>query len=159
MIITSNQPGKNGKYHSKSGYYFVQHPEKYLSKTKPIFKSNLERLMMKYLDNNPNVINWIYEPRPIYYRDYSQIDHSTGRPGKQRKYFIDFVATVKTPDNHLKTIWIEVKSEKETHPPKNKNNKLEVETWIRNQSKWDAAKKLCESKGIEFVIITDEQLK
>ena len=155
MIISH---GANGKYHSKSGYYNVQHPEKYLSKTRPIFKSDLERLMMKYLDENQNVVSWIYEPRPIYYKDFSKLD-SCGRPGKQRKYYIDFVATIKTADNHLKTVWIEVKSEKETHPPKNKNNKLEMETWVRNQSKWTAAKKLCEAKGMEFVIITESQLK
>lgn len=153
-------PKNSGKYRSsKTGVYFVQHPEKYKGKTAPIFKSNLERLMMKYLDNNPNIVYWIYEPNPIQYRDYSQIDRTTGRPGKQRKYYIDFVAVVKTSNNQFQTIWIEVKAYNETIPPKDKNNRDAIETWVRNQSKWEAAKKLCESKGIQFVVITDKQLK
>lgn len=156
-MILPNKPGSNGKYHSKIGRFFPLHPEKYVGQSTPIFKSDLERRMMAYLDKTDSVVSWMYEPeQAIRYRDLSRPD-KYGQ-GKERKYYIDFVAVVKTPDNKLKTVWIEVKSKKETVPPKNKNNRLDMETWVRNQSKWAAAKKLSESKGVQFLIITEDQL-
>lgn len=145
----SARPDKNGKYHNKVGRYFPLHPEKYKGQSELVFKSDLERLMMLYLDKNPNVIQWIYEPFSIKY-----LDESTN---KIRRYYMDFVAVVKDND-HLKTIWIEVKSKKETTPPKDKKNLKELATWIKNQSKWKQAKKLASERGHNFVIITENEL-
>ena len=155
-MILPNAPGKNGKYHNTTGQYYIQHPEKYKGTSQPIFKSRLERLMMSYLDNNKAVVSWSYEPRAIKYRDMTTLD-KYGQ-GKVRNYYIDFVATIIGEGNKLKTVWIEVKSDRETHPPRNKNNKLEMQTWIKNQSKWSAAKQLCEAMGVEFLVITEKQL-
>ena len=155
-MIYPNTSGRNGKYHNAVGRYHVQHPEKYTGESQPIFKSNLERLMMAYLDNNKMVVSWTYEPHPIKYRDMSTPDRY-GR-GKIRNYFIDFVATVMGENGKLKTVWIEVKSERETHPPSNKNNQAEMKLWLKNQSKWAAARQICEAKGMEFLVITEKIL-
>lgn len=147
----------SGKYRNKVGTYYPLNKDKYVGAYLPIFKSDLERRMMRYLDENPNVLKWIYEPRAIQYRDLSKLDKN-GRPGKLRKYYIDFVATINTGNNEVKTVWIEVKSYKETIPPKDTASKLDKETWIRNSCKWQTAKQLCEANGNAFVVITDKEL-
>lgn len=156
MILA--RQNKNGKYHNKVGFYYPINKEKYKSSTTPIYKSDLERRMMRYLDSTDAVLSWIYEPTCIRYIDLSTIDPRTNRPGKYRRYFVDFIASVKQKDGTIKNILIEVKSKKETIEPKNKTNINEYSTWIKNNCKWNAAKKFCESKGMAFVIITDEQL-
>lgn len=147
----------SGKYNNKVGAYYPINREKYAGHAYPIFKSDLERRMMRYLDENPKVVKWIYEPRAIQYRDMSMPDKN-GRLGKIRRYYIDFVATILTGDNSVKTVWIEVKSYKETIPPKDTASQTDKETWIRNNCKWQTAKQLCESNGNAFVIITDKEL-
>lgn len=144
------RPDNNGKYNSKVGHYIPLHPEKYKGSAGLMYKSDLERLMMLYLDKNPNVVSWTYEPFSIKYNDASS-------GGKQRKYYIDFAAVIKS-GNFLKTVWIEVKSKRETHEPKNKNNIREMQTWVKNQSKWAAAIKSAKERGHEFMVITEDQL-
>ena len=147
----------NGRYHNKVGIYYPINKEKYAGTTPPQFKSLLERAMMAYLDKTPQILRWTYEPRSILYKDLTMLDEH-GRPGKQRKYYIDFVAIIKHKSGNLKTIWIEVKSDKETHAPSEKAGSEAKKIWIRNNCKWSAAKRLCESKGFEFHVITDKQL-
>lgn len=102
-----------------------------------------------YLDRTPQVLSWTYEPKSIKYFDKTT--------QKVRRYFIDFVAVVKV-GMFQKTIWIEVKPESETHPPKNKNNINAYKTWLTNESKWNAAKALAKSQGFEFHVLTENQL-
>ena len=151
MLRNINQPGHNSKYRNVCGTYHPLHKEKFFGNYEPIFKSKLEYKMMYYLDHNDNVVKWNYEAFPIKY-----LDESTG---KIRNYFIDFMAVVKSGDK-LQTVWIEVKSASETHPPgpRARNNPLAVKTWLKNQSKWKAAKALAESRGHKFVVISEKEL-
>ena len=56
--------GKRGKYNNaKTGKYIPLNPGKYLGAGLPIFKSELERLCMAYLDKSEHIINWSYEPQ------------------------------------------------------------------------------------------------
>lgn len=141
-----------GKYnHAQCGVFLPQHPEKYTGKERPEYKSALELKFMMYVDRNPNIVSWGYEGTTIKYFDRAR--------GKVRRYFIDFSIVVKVGPVH-KTIWVEVKPESETHPPKGRarnDNKAQM-TWMTNQSKWEAAKALARSKGYEFHIITEKQL-
>lgn len=149
----------NSKYNNKVGVYYVSHPEKTRGIRAFQFKSKLEKAMMCYCDSNPKVLQWVYEPStPIKYRDYSAFDEKTNKYGKPRKYYVDFVLTVQTPQNSLKTIWVEVKSLKETQQPGVNASEADKKTWIKNNCKWDAAKKLSESVGTKFLIITEKDL-
>jgi len=105
-----------------------------------------------YVDRNPNVVSWGYEGTTIKYFDRAK--------GKVRRYFIDFSMVVKVGPVH-KTIWVEIKPESETKPPtgKAKSNPKTMLTWMTNQSKWEAARALAKSKGYEFHVITEKQLK
>lgn len=149
-----NQPGHNSKYNNTTGTYHVRNKEKYAGKYEPIYKSKLEAKMMFYLDHNESVVKWNYEAFPIKY-----VDESTNER-KVRNYFIDFVAVVKSGSDSLQTVWIEVKSESETKPPGRKasKNPLAMQTWLKNQSKWKAARALAESRGHKFVVISEKEL-
>lgn len=144
--------GKRGKYNNaKTGKFLPQHPEKYKGKNLPIFKSSLEQRLMLYLDSNPYIISWQYEPIAIKYLDKSS------RPPRIRRYFIDFIAVVKQ-GLLTKTIWLEVKPLREAQKPKNSKNIMDNLIWLKNNCKWDAARQMAKSKGYEFHIITEEQL-
>lgn len=153
MLRNVNQPGHNSKYNNTVGTYHVRNKEKYIGRYDPIYKSKLEAKMMFYLDHNENVVKWNYEGFPIKY-----IDESSNNT--VRNYYIDFIAVVKANEK-LQTVWIEVKSESETKPPGKKasKNPQAVALWIKNQSKWKAAKKLAESRGIKFVVISENELE
>lgn len=144
-------PGRRGKYsNAKVGVYHPQNPHKYLGAQLPIFKSELERLCMRYLDTNDLIIQWSYEPQSIKYYDKAH--------NKVRHYYIDFVAVAKV-GSFRKTVWIEVKPECETKPPKNKKDYKALTTFLTNTCKWEAASALAKSKGYEFHILTEAQLK
>lgn len=85
---------------------------------------------MVYLDKNPNIIQWNYENQTIKYFDKVS--------NKVRRYYIDFVAVAKSGSVY-KTIWIEVKSEKETKPPRNKKDIKAMATYLTNICKWESA--------------------
>ncbi len=153
-----NRKSSNGKYRSISGLYIPLNPSKYLGNKQPKFKSLLEYRLMCYLDKSPAVISWSYEKLVIPYIDKSSA-------GKQRKYYIDFVAAIRVNDKKLTRVWIEVKSKRETIPPvkskrkKPRNMILEQQTWVKNNCKWDTARRMAKAKGYEFIIITEDQLK
>ena len=105
---------------------------------------------MAYLDKNPMIMQWGYEPANVKYFDKSS--------GKVRRYYIDFIA-IANVGHAKKTIWIEVKTREETLPPKNKKNLKAMSTYLTNTCKWEAAKLMAASKGYQFAILTEEQLK
>lgn len=144
--------GKRGKYNNAAtGRYFPLHPEKYQGSQVPVYKSGLEMRMMQYLDKNPSIIRWTYEPKAIRYLDRSE------NPPKVRQYFIDFTAIVKV-GLLQKTVWLEVKPYCESVKPKNTKNVNAMLLWLKNTSKWQAAEQLAKSKGYEFHVITEKQL-
>jgi hypothetical protein len=62
---------------------------------------------------------------------------------------------------------MEIKPYAETLPPKQPTRKTEksmmnyqraIETYIKNQSKWQAAKEFANNNGIEFIVLTENEL-
>ena len=145
----------SGKYNNRIGKFTPRNPEKFRGQYPIIFKSKLESRMMVYLDNNTNVKAWVYEPKPIPYIDKSSKNHP------RRNYWIDFMAEMFINDV-LKKVWIEVKSKGETVKPRKRNGVLIVEsvkTYIKNLSKWAAAKELAKRSGAIFIIATEDFFK
>ena len=152
-----NNLKKSGKYKSLHGIYTPENKDKYKGKGLPQFKSRLELKLMHYLDKSAAIIDWCYEPFSIKYEDKSILD-ANGK-GTIRKYYVDFMATIKSGAS-IKKVWIEVKSINEVLlSKKSKRNIQENQTYIKNMSKWVVAKKLAQSYGYEFMIITDRDLK
>lgn len=142
-------------YKTYKGNYRPKNPEKYVGDiTNIVYRSSWERKLMKFLDENPNVLKWGSEEAIVPY--ISPIDN------KIHRYFIDAYAKIKTKDG-VKTYLIEVKPKNQTVPPKTpkkitKTYKEALKTYAVNQAKWDAAKKVCEERDWNFMILTEDHL-
>lgn len=99
------------------------------------YRSGWELRYALHLDENDDVVSYLYEPYPIEYV-------SNYRTGKRRKYWPDFEVTLK---NGVRVL-VEIK-------PKKKLNLL------TNVKKFAAASAVCVSKGITFRIVTESDLK
>lgn len=132
-----------------------KNPEKYAGNVDNIItRSSWETKMLNWLDVNPSVIMYNSEEFVIPY--ISPLDQ------KQHRYFVDFLAKMRLKDGSEKVYAIEVKPKKEQLPPvHSKNKKLLLErtqTYIVNQAKWEAAKAICNRKGIQFIVINEDDL-
>lgn len=138
------------------GRFSPKNPKKYRGDpTNIIFRSLWELRVMKYLDENTNILEWASEEIAIPY--ISPVDN------RYHRYFPDFIVRVKTPDGGTKTMMLEVKPKKETVEPKVQTKKTkryltEVMTWGVNQAKWKYAREYCLDRGWEFRLITEDDL-
>lgn len=123
--------------------------------TNIIYRSLWERKFMVYCDLNENILEWGSEEFWIPYR--SPLDNRVHR------YFPDFWIKYRTKDGTIKKSIIEVKPLKQTKEPKPRAKKTksylyEVQEYVRNQAKWEAAREYCKDKLWEFKILTEEEL-
>ena len=140
---------------SYKGRFKPKNPKKYNGNPDNIiYRSSWEVRVMKYLDENPNVIWWASEELPIPYR--SPIDNRVHR------YFPDFIVKVRRKDGLVMTYILEVKPESQTKMPvqKRRTKKFiqEAATYAINQEKWRAADLFCKEHGWEFKILTENDL-
>ena len=136
----------------KQGKYIPRASRKYKGDPRNInYRSSWEYKFMLWCDQTPSVQEWGSEEIIIPYT--SPVD------GKRHRYYPDFYVKV----NGKKFI-VEVKPTKQTKEPKRqkkvtKRYVTEVVTWSVNQAKWKAAKEFCRDYGMEFMLITEKELK
>lgn len=140
---------------SNKGRFRPKNPQKYKGDAANIiYRSTWEIKVMRYLDENPNIIWWGSEELPIPY--LSPIDK------KRHRYFPDFIAKIRKNDGKVMTYIIEVKPEKQTKPPtqkrKTKTFIQETMTYEVNKAKWYAAEEFCKDHGWQFLILTEKHL-
>ena len=141
---------------SLKGFFNPQNPQKYKGDaTQIVYRSSWELKFLLYLDKHPDVIEYSSEEIIIPY--LSPVD------GKYHRYFPDFFVKMKTKDNKVKNVLIEIKPQAQTIEPvkKNKINRTyinEVFTWGVNQAKWEAAKEYCKKRNWDFMILTEKDL-
>ena len=120
----------------------------------------MELRLYKYLDQQPNVLQWSSEETVIPY--FSPLDK------KMHRYFMDAKATVKTKDGIERTHLIEVKPASQCKAPvapkkvtkKNQARFLrEQRTFIINTAKWAATETLCKKQGWTFTKLTEQHLR
>ena len=76
-----------------------------------------------------------------------------------------FITGFEEAEDGIKKFLVEVKPYKQTIKPtetpgKHKKALLyEQLTYIQNQAKWEAARQWCKSRGIEFTILTEKELR
>ena len=142
---------------SYKGRYTPQNPKKYRGDYKNIIDRSLwERKFMVYCDQSDNIIEWGSEEVIIPY--VSPLD------GRIHRYFPDFYIKVKQASGKLKKFIIEVKPKKQCSPPNPNPNRRtkrwisEVRTWGVNEAKWKSAVDWCDNNGMEFKILTEDDL-
>ena len=150
MKLTTREKFMQGKF--KPSF-----PEKYAGDANNIiYRSSWELRFMSHLDKNTGVIKWASEEFCIPY-----LDPTTNR---NRRYFPDFIVTVRDKEGKLRTTVFEIKPKAQTVPPniaKNKNKRRlikEVAAWGTNQAKWKAAEAFCKDKNWDFKILTEHEL-
>lgn len=136
-----------------SGRYTVKNPSKYWGDpTKVFFRSLWERQVFRWLDDNPQVDKWQSEETTIPY--ICKTD------GKRHMYYMD----VKVKWGNGETFLIEIKPKNQTLAPKVQKRKTkkyirEVMTYLKNQSKWEAANSHAMRNGWKFQVWTEDTLK
>ncbi len=140
------------------GKYKVKNPQKYIGdSTNVIYRSLMELNFMKWCERSEKVLKWNSEEVVIPY--ISPMDK------KRHRYFPDFLIQT----NKGWTL-IEVKPLIQTKPPKKiliekvtlkkkRRYVKAVKTWLVNEAKWNAAKKVCEVNGWKFELMTEKQLQ
>jgi len=131
------------------GFFEVVNPQKYMGKSKPKYRSGWEHAFMRFCDNNDSIVGWASESISIPYRN--------PLTGKMTNYIPDFLIQYRTRDSTVKTELIEIKPKKQSI--------LESKASVRdraivavNYAKWDAATKWCRRQGIQFRVITEDDI-
>ena len=131
------------------GKYQIQNPEKYIGKKTPTYRSSWERHFMHFCDTNTNVLNWASEAIQIPYRNPFT--------NKNTVYIPDFFIVYEDRNKQRHAELIEIKPSTQTimERAKSKSDKAAV---ILNNYKWAAAKHFCQSRGIQFRVINEQQI-
>ena len=140
---------------SYKGWFTPKHRSKYKGDSdNVVYRSSWELRVMKWLDENPNVIWWASEELIIKYR--SPIDQ------KMHRYFPDFIVRLKQKNGTESTVVIEIKPQKQTVKPeqkrKTKRYLQEAATYAINQEKWRAADLFCKEHGWQFKVLTEKDI-
>lgn len=135
------------------GRFKPKNPEKYKGDASNIvYRSLWERNTFRWLDENTSIKAWASEEFFIPYR--------CATDNKMHRYFVDVWFMNIEEEQYI----VEIKPKKETTPPKKPSRQTrryisESLTYIKNQSKWQAAEQFAKSRGWQFVIWTEDTLK
>lgn len=149
------------------GRFSPKNPQKYNGDpTAIVYRSAMELRLMKYLDENTNVIEWqsdVVEKNKDGKPNGFAVPYRSPIDNRIHRYYPDMIAKVRNPDGAERILMIEVKPESQTKEPKKPKKRTrryieEVVTWGINQAKWKSARELCEHHGWEFKLITEKEL-
>lgn len=145
-------PSSSGKFYQ--GIFTPTNPSKYIGKQKPVYRSGWELRFFRWVDSNPNVLEWASEAIIVPY--ISPVD------GKAHRYYTDGVVVIKEKDQIVRYI-IEIKpsSQLSLPTPTKKHRKTliyETRMFAINTAKWAAARKWCDQHGFKFLILTEKEL-
>lgn len=124
-----------------------------------IARSSWERKFFIRCDTDPAILKWASERTIVRYLCPTD--------GAWHRYYVDVKITVKERTGAIKTYLTEIKplvQTKEPRVPRTKTPKAraryitECRTYAKNQAKWAAARKFCEARGWEFIILTENEL-
>ena len=174
-----HKPKMGDKTPYKQGYFIPKyHPEKCLTNGQNIYRSGLEYEFFDLCDRWPDILRYACEPISVKYLDpmanieycrKNHLDVSNPIYWKQRNYNIDMWVEMKSADGTVRKIFVEIKPQAQTVPPKPlpDNAKMkeikrfnhDAATYLTNKAKWDAAIKFAHERGCEFQIWTEVLLK
>jgi hypothetical protein len=139
------------------GLFRPDHPEKYVGDaTKIQYRSSWELKFMRWADRHPDVIHWASEEIAIPY--VSPIDKQVHR------YFPDFLIRYRNKQGVFRSAIVEIKPLKHVKEPVIKKGMhkrrmiQEVATYAVNQAKWKAAQAYAQKAGMDFNVLTEQEL-
>lgn len=132
------------------GRFELKHPEKYIGKKTPLYRSSWEWAFMQFCDNNPAIENWASEAVRIPYRD--------PLTGKQTTYVPDFFIQYVDKNGRKHAEVVEVKPSNQTVKERVGRNKINQAHFVRNMAKWEAARTWCKRQGLYFRIVSENDI-
>ena len=135
------------------GRFTPKHPEKYIGDIKNIvYRSLWERNTFRWIDTNTSIQYWVSEECVIPY--VCETDN------KVHRYYMDLWFQTVKGDTYI----VEIKPKSQTQPPKTPKRKTrryikESLTYVKNQSKWNAASEFALDRGWKFEVWTEDTLK
>lgn len=146
-------PGK-GPVKVKQGYYNPVNPTKYIGPVdRIIYRSSLEKEFMIECDTNPQVVRWQSEP------DFLNIRYVNPFKKRMATYYPDFYIQFNSRKKGLLHLVIEIKASNMMSIPKGGVGKMAnfvKVNFVLNQAKKQAAEKICASKGMLYMVMTDK---
>lgn len=131
-------------------YPALKHPEKYIGKKTPTYRSSWEWVVMNFFDNSPAVLQWASESVHIPYRHPFT--------GKQTIYVPDFLVFYQDKNGNKKAELVEVKPSSQSSLMEAGKSKAAKETVVVNQVKWAAARAWCAKQNITFRVLTEKEI-
>lgn len=131
------------------GHYVLKNPAKYVGTKKPVFRSGWEHAFMRFCDNNERIVQWASESIRIPYR------HPL--TGKMTLYVPDFLITYRNKKNQMIGELIEIKPKKQSVIESKMNSRDRAVVAI-NYAKWASAQKWCARNGLQFRVLTEDQI-
>ena len=159
-----------GKF--KQGFFNPKYPDKWVISNKGITKgkgirymSSWELKVMKFLDENQEILKISSEPFPIPYK--------SPKDNKEHNYYPDFYCCLRSDEDadgtDVKKMIIEIKplyqTERPIPPPvgaklqDQKRFNEATRTYIQNVKKWEAAMAWCAEHDMEFKVFTEVTLQ
>lgn len=143
---------RDDKY--RQGIFKPKNPSKYIGRGLPVYRSGWELKFFRWCDDNSNVLEWASESVIIPYT--SKAD------GRVHRYYTDGIIALREQDKIVKYV-VEIKPSSQCKIPVAGNKRrstinYENYRYLQNISKWEAAKKWCDKKGLKFLILTEKEL-
>ena len=132
------------------GKYTLKHPEKYVGKKTPTYRSSWEFHFMKFCDENPAIGAWASEAIKIPYR--------SPLTGKPTVYVPDFFVVYVDKDGGKHAELIEIKPKAQTSIEAAGKSMGKKKQAVINMAKWEAANAYAKQNRIRFRVISEEQL-
>ena len=131
------------------GKFVIKNPEKYVGRKTPTYRSGWEFTFMQFCDNNPSILQWASEPFMIPYRNPFT--------GKNTIYVPDFFVMYmdKNQQKHAEIIEVKPKKEIALEAARNQRDRAAA---VLNMAKWTAARTWCNQQGLNFRIVTEENI-
>lgn len=132
------------------GKFIPKNPEKYIGDASNIFFRSLwEASCMKFFDSSKDVLRWGSE-------EFS-IPYISPKDGQVHQYFPDFIIEYIDAAGVVKKEIVEVKPfhESDSRAAKTERSKAALEI---NEAKWAAAATFCESRGLQFRVLTERSI-
>lgn len=131
------------------GFYVPKNPKKYVGTGKIRYRSGWELTFMMFCDNNEKVLQWASESIQIPYRN--------PLTGKQTIYVPDFMIVYQSKGKNIAEL-IEIKPKKQTMITEKVKSARDRAAVVVNHAKWAAANAWCKRMGINFRVVTEDDI-